>query len=221
MFNQRRQFYQDDRIDNFGGRQSDFNRQNHERMNFERGGRSRGGGGGSSRNFDHRTGRYNEPLDNFNRGPNFGRNSDFDRRQLSPFDQPSHDINRRPPEIHQRDAFGNLPVGKYPIGVPPTGFRNEKRPLPPPPVPPQINQSNPSNRAPPAKNSFSQFRNLEEFKDFRRHLKIRKSLEGEAPSQNHRKNGDSDEFIFISPNDIQELKNDICASVSIINNKYQ
>jgi len=213
MFNnQRRQFYQDDRIDNFGGRQPDFNRQNHERMNLNRGGRGRGGG--PTRNFDRHTGRYNEPLDNFNIGPSFGRmnvSNDFDNRRHSTFDHPPRDMNRRPPpDMRQRDTFG-----RYPIGIQATDFRNEKRPLPPPPTIPRINQANSNNRMPPTKNSFSKFRSLEEFRDFRRHLKIRKSLEGDVPFQNKSmKNSDSDDFIFIAPNDIRELKSDIYASVS-------
>ena len=188
------------------GRQNNFGRPNHQgiwpsprpinppypiRENFDR---LNNFGFGNFQSFDRVE---NVNFQNLNRPRN---NNHFrnDNRSLSVdsgrFDQL---LNYPPPEKRMRTESCNPSAQNYNFN-PSLGPPRNLQP------PPKLKNFGPTN-------SFAKFRSLEEFKDFRKSLKIRKSIE-EKESNNENNNPD---FIFISPIDLEELKDDIYIAVSM------
>lgn len=160
--------------------------------------------------FSNRPPYFKDRRDSFSRqGTRFNGRDDHKFR----FD---HHNNRHPPRdvfngpVHcQRGRVENRPM---PRQHDPPRHRHEDRP--PPNAPGFISRPPRPNQTTPSKNSFSKFRNLEEFKDFRRLQKIRKSMEDDDGSPNKkRKENNSDDFIFISPIEIKELKDELYITI--------
>lgn len=209
-FNHRRQFNNNDQQNSFG-RQNNFGRTNQQRWqnnpppiqprfqdNFDL---LTNLGLGNFQNFD-RPGNLNYPPQNLNhqgrnnnnfRNENRSLSSDsirFSHNQFNNFDRNNAPLQKRhrtesfnPP---QRNNFNNFNRSQAP----------QRNPVP---------QHNNGFRD----NSFAKFRNLEEFKDYRKNLKIRKSIEENEHNEGER----NTDFIFISPADVKELRDDIYIAV--------
>ena len=201
-FNQRRPFYNNGRPNNFN-RQNNFERQNHQAWqnnlpppvrdnNIDLLGNL---GLGNFQNFD-RIGNFssqnlNRPRNNINfRNENRSLSSDYIRfNQFRNFDR-NH---LPPPEKRLRTESYNPPSQNFNRSPAP-----QRKPVS---KPKGLGQNN----------SFAKFRNLEEFKDYRKSLKIKSTKDNELNDEDR-----TPDFIFISPTDIQELKDDIYIAVSII-----
>ncbi|XP_066917683.1 uncharacterized protein [Clytia hemisphaerica] len=197
-FNNGRQFHNND--NRFGTRQSpDWRNQNqNNRGNFDLLGSL---GFGNFQNFD-RVGNFDRPLDfhnrptgNFNRpGGNFEQGGHYPRHNDRPVGQ-YRDFDRfAPPEKRMRNE---PPMRRFDDNFSPSFHNHQASPR----------QGNPPQKGPKPRNSFEKFNNIEEFKEHRRHLQERKSLEERRDSEPNRET--DSEFIFIGPNDIKELKDDI------------